>query len=51
MSRSLAIAVAALAIVHRLPPEPCLQQVVQHHPSDVSPALWNEAKGVLDSIS
>jgi protein-tyrosine phosphatase len=51
MSRSPAIAAAALAIVHRLSPEQCLQRVVKHHPSDVSPALWNEIKGVLDSIS
>jgi protein-tyrosine phosphatase len=51
MSRSPAIAAAALAIVHKLPAEEVLERVVRHHPSDVSPALWNDVKGILDSIA
>jgi protein-tyrosine phosphatase len=50
MSRSPAVAAAGLALVHHLPPEECLERVVKHHPSDVSPALWNDIKGILDSL-
>jgi protein-tyrosine phosphatase len=42
MSRSPAVVAAALAAVHRDPPEECLKRVTRHHPSDVSPGLWSE---------
>jgi protein-tyrosine phosphatase len=42
LSRSPAVAAAALALAHREPPEACLKRVVVEHRSDVSPGLWNE---------
>jgi protein-tyrosine phosphatase len=51
ISRSPAIVAAALALAHREPPEQWLQRVVQHHPSDVSPAFWSEVVGVLNSLA
>jgi protein-tyrosine phosphatase len=42
MSRSPAIAAAALAVVRKQSPEQCLELVVRHHSSDVSPGLWSE---------
>lgn len=50
ISRSPAIVGAALAVAHKESPEECLQRVVQYHPSDVSPAFWNEVIGVLPSL-
>jgi protein-tyrosine phosphatase len=50
MSRAPAVAAAALAMVHHQAPAACLQQVVQHHPSDVSPGLWSEVTGLLPSV-
>jgi hypothetical protein len=50
MSRSPAIAAAALSVVLQQPPETCLEQVVKHHPSDVSPGLWNEIISLLPSL-
>jgi hypothetical protein len=49
LSRSPAIAAAALSMVFQDAPEECLKQIVQHHHSDVSPGLWNEVMGFLDS--
>jgi hypothetical protein len=49
LSRSPAIAAAALSLLYQQPPEECLQQLLEHHPSDVSPGLWNEVKNFLDS--
>jgi protein-tyrosine phosphatase len=51
VSRSPAVAAAALAMVDNETPETCLQQLVQQHASDVSPGLWNEIKGVLAAHS
>lgn len=50
-SRAPAIAAAALAVAHGETPEESLKRVVQHHPSDVSPGLWLEIKGVLESLT
>lgn len=50
VSRSPAIAAAALAMVLREPPEDCLSRIVQHHPSDVSPGLWSEITRLLPSV-
>lgn len=47
MSRSPAIAAAALALIHGESPEAWLQRIAEHHPSDVSPALWYEVKKCL----
>jgi hypothetical protein len=49
MSRSLAIAAAALALAHQEKPEECLLQVAQHCPGDVSPGLWQELTELLSS--
>ncbi len=50
LSRSPAVAAAALALVSQEPPEQWLKRVAAHHPSDVSPGLWNELTGFLDSV-
>lgn len=42
LSRSPAVVASALAVVHEELPEFCLKRVAHHHPSDVSPALWND---------
>jgi protein-tyrosine phosphatase len=47
MSRSPALAAAALSVAFGETPEACLKAVVLHHPGDVSPGLWNEVKQVL----
>lgn len=47
MSRSPAIAAAALAFLNEESPEACLRQVTAQHPSDVSPGLWQEIKAIL----
>src|SRR5262249_1508200 len=50
MSRSPAIAAAALAMIHHEPPEDCLQPVVEQHASDVSPGFWDEVTRLLPSV-
>jgi protein-tyrosine phosphatase len=47
MSRSPAVAAAALALAHHESPEDCLQHVAQEHRSDVSPGLWSEITHLL----
>jgi protein-tyrosine phosphatase len=47
MSRSPAVAAAALSVAFGEAPEECLKAVVLHHPGDVSPGLWNEITQVL----
>ena len=49
-SRSPAVTAAALTLAFGGTPEENLQRVVQHHPSDVSPGLWQEIKGVFSSL-
>jgi hypothetical protein len=50
MSRAPAIAAVALAIVHGDAPETWLERISQHHPSDVSPGLWNELVAIVPSL-
>jgi protein-tyrosine phosphatase len=51
MSRGPAVAAAALALVHREPPEECLERVVSYHPSDVLPGFWSDVTGILSGLS
>jgi hypothetical protein len=50
VSRAPAVVAAALSLVHQETPETCLRQVTEHHPSDVSPALWSDVTGILHSL-
>ena len=50
MSRAPAITAAALAMAHAETPESCLQRIVEHHPSDVSPGLWKEVTAALPAL-
>ena len=47
LSRSPAVAAAALAWAYGETPESALKRVTAHHPSDVSPGLWNEITALL----
>src|SRR5262249_44679935 len=47
LSRSPAIAAAAVALAYQESPEDCLQRVAQAHHVDVSPGLWSEITHVL----
>lgn len=49
LSRSPAVAAAALSMVFQETPEDCLKQVAEHHPTDVVPGLWAEVKALLDA--
>jgi hypothetical protein len=44
MSRSPALAAAALSRTQARSPEECLEQIARQHPTDVSPAFWNEVR-------
>jgi predicted protein tyrosine phosphatase len=48
MSRSPALAAAALAIVQGGSPELWLRRIVEGHPHDVSPRLWQAVRRALD---
>jgi predicted protein tyrosine phosphatase len=48
MSRSPALAAAAISWVFQDPPDECLKRVAEHYPADVAPALWNEIKSVVE---
>lgn len=50
MSRSPAVAAAALALVENACPEKCLERVAAHHPIDVSPGLWHEVKSTIENM-
>ena len=50
MSRSPAIAAAALSMVYQESPDDCLKQIVEHQPGDVAPGLWAEVKAILDAF-
>jgi hypothetical protein len=50
LSRSPAIAAAGLSLAHHETPEACLQRIVQYHPCDVSPALWNDIIALLPGL-
>jgi protein-tyrosine phosphatase len=47
VSRAPAVAAAALAMLSGESPERCLVQIAEHHPSDVSPGLWDDLLGLL----
>ena len=51
MSRSPAIAAAAMAIVARCPPDNCLTAITTNAPHDVSPILWTRVKHVYNQIA
>jgi protein-tyrosine phosphatase len=48
MSRSPAVAAAALSMVYQETPEDCLKQIAEHHPADVVPGLWVDVKRMLE---
>jgi protein-tyrosine phosphatase len=48
MSRSPAIAAAALAMVYQESPDDFLKKTAERQPADVVPGLWNEVKSLLD---
>ncbi|MFO7903760.1 MAG: dual specificity protein phosphatase family protein [Planctomycetota bacterium] len=50
MSRSPAIAAAAMAILTRTPADDCLTTITSHAPHDVSPILWPRVKTVYNEI-
>ena len=50
MSRSPAIAAAALAVANRKSPESCLHEVIRSRRGDVSPGLWSEIVVALCSL-
>jgi len=50
ISRSPAIAAAALSMVHHEPPETYLEKVLEHHPGDVSPGFWQEIISLLPTL-
>lgn len=47
MSRSPAIAAAALALVSGRPPDECLEGLAASRPCDLASGLWQAVKGVL----
>ena len=51
MSRSPAIAAAALAVVEGEDPNVVLQRIVAGYPHDVSPALWQEVTACLQRLN
>jgi protein-tyrosine phosphatase len=46
-SRSPALAAAALALVYQENPDRCLEQILEHHPADVVPGLWNDVRSAF----
>jgi hypothetical protein len=44
MSRSPAIAAAAISMVEQVEPDECLRRVAEHLRADVSPALWAQVR-------
>jgi protein-tyrosine phosphatase len=50
MSRSPAVAAAALALVADSDASACLQKIEQSGPMDVSPALWREIRAICESL-
>jgi len=50
MSRSLAIAAAAMATVTEKPPDDCLTAIAAGAPHDVSPILWSGVKSVYNGV-
>ncbi|MGE0610655.1 MAG: dual specificity protein phosphatase family protein [Pirellulales bacterium] len=50
MSRSPALAAAALAIVTKTSPDDCLAKIAKDAPCDVSPALWADVKRAYNRL-
>lgn len=50
MSRSPAIAAAALSIIERTSPETCLEDIAASGPHDVSPGFWSSVRSVLNRL-
>jgi hypothetical protein len=50
MSRAPAVAATALAEARGGSPGAWLERVTEHHPSDVSPALWGELVAILPRV-
>jgi hypothetical protein len=50
MSRSPAIAAAALAVIGDGDASACLQKIEQFGPMDVSPGLWREVPAICESL-
>ena len=50
MSRSPAIAAAAMAILTKIQPDECLRTITSDAPHDVSPLLWSHVKTVCSEI-
>jgi protein-tyrosine phosphatase len=50
MSRSPALAAAALALVLQEEPDDCLRQIAEHRPHDVTPGLWLDVKKIFESM-
>jgi protein-tyrosine phosphatase len=48
LSRSPAVAAAALSLVLHAAPEECLRRVTEHHPADVAPGFWQEVSKLCD---
>lgn len=51
MSRSPAIAAAALAVASGRSPEDCMVEVFASGPRDLSPSLWSELLLILDGLA
>jgi hypothetical protein len=47
MSRSPTIVAAALSTIENADLEQCLRRVIQSHPADVSPGLWEQIRHVV----
>ena len=50
MSRSPAIAAAAMAILTKTEPDDCLTKITSEAPHNVSPILWSRVKAVYNEI-
>jgi protein-tyrosine phosphatase len=48
MRRTPALAAVAMSLAHGQPPEECLERIARQHPTDVSPAFWNEVRAVVN---
>lgn len=48
MSRSPAVAAAALTLVYQKEPDECLKEIAEHQPHDVVPGLWAEVKSMVE---
>jgi predicted protein tyrosine phosphatase len=48
LSRSRAIAAAAMALDFQESADECLKQVAEHSPADTVPAFWLEVKSVVE---